>query len=383
MGRKRLRYGMIGGSLNGMIGGIHRNAISLEEKAFLVAGSFSSKEKNNKECAEFYGLDADRVYVNYKEMAEKESQREDKIDFVSIVTPNFLHYEIAKEFIKKGINIVCEKPLCFTIDQAEELEKLAKEAGLLFAVTYTYSGYAMVKQARKFILDGEIGEVINVNAEYLQEWLIDDIGQGEESTAKLSMWRKDPRYAGSSNCVGDIGSHVENTVAYMTGLKLKRVAAVLDHFNQALDLNANMLVEFENGAHGVYSCSQVCVGHANDLVVRIFGTKGAIEWKQEEPDYLFVTKKGQPMQIYKRGMGYITGRAAALNRMPSGHPEGLIVAFANIYKTYINALLKKINGEELLQEDLDFPTVTEGVEGVKFIQGAVESSENNAKWVEL
>ena len=374
---------MVGGSLNGMVGGIHRNAISLEGKAFLVAGCFSSNEENNKECADFYELDTNRVYGNYKEMAEEESKRKDKIDFVSIVTPNFLHYEIAKEFIEKGINVVCEKPLCFTIDEAEELEMLAKEAGILFAVTYTYSGYAMVKLARKLILDGEIGEIINVNAEYLQEWLIDDIGKGEESTTKLSMWRKDPEFAGISNCVGDIGSHIENTVAYMTGLRLKKVAAVLDHFNQALDLNANMLVEFENGAHGVYSCSQVCVGHANGLVVRIFGTEGAIEWKQEEPDYLFVTKKGQPKQIYNRGMGYITGRAVELNRIPSGHPEGLIVAFANIYKTYMNTLLKKINGQEILEEDLDFPTVSDGVEGVKFIHSVVESSKNNAKWVEL
>jgi predicted dehydrogenase len=280
-------------------------------------------------------------------MAKKESIREDKIDFVSIVTPNYMHYEIAKTFLEEGINIMCEKPLCFSVEQALELEKLAEESGVLFAVTYSYSGYGMVKQAKKLVADGEIGDIINVNAEYLQEWLIDDIGAGDESTTKLSIWRKDPKYSGISNCVGDIGTHIENTVAYITGLKLKKVAAVLDSFGQALDLNANMLVEFENGAHGVYA------------------------------------RKGFGTQMYNRGMGYITGRAAELNRIPSGHPEGLYVAFGNVYKTYINAILKKINGEILTESDLDFPSVSDGVDGVKFIHSVINSNNNNSPWTEI
>lgn len=383
MARKTLQYGMVGGDLHAFIGGVHRHAVNFEGKAFLAAGCFNPDLAANKECAAFYHLDEDRVYESYKEMAEKESQREDKIDFVSIVTPNFLHYEVAKEFLLKGINVVCEKPLCFEVNEAKELEAIAKEKELLFAITYTYSGYSMVKQGKKLIADGVIGDIINVNAEYLQEWLIDDIGFGDESTTKLSVWRKDPKFTGISNCVGDIGTHIENTVSYLTGLKLSKVAAVLDSYNQALDLNANMLVEFEGGVHGVFSCSQVCVGHANGLVVRIFGTKGAVEWKQEDPNYLYVTLKGQPTQIYNRGMGYTTGRAAELNRIPPGHPEGLIIAFANIYKTYINAVLKRINNEELTETDLDFPQVSDGVHGVEFIHAVVKSSQNNSVWVEL
>lgn len=381
--RKKLRYGMVGGDLNAFIGGVHRHAIDFEGKAALVAGCFNPDAEANKACADFYGLDSERVYSDFREMAEKESLREDKIDFVSIVTPNFLHYQVAKVFIEKGINIVCEKPLCFNIGEAEELEQLAREKGVLFAITYTYSGYTMVKQAKKLIAEGFIGDIINVNAEYLQEWLIDDICADGESTTKLSVWRKDPKFTGISNCVGDIGTHIENTVAYMTGLKLKRVSATLDYYDQVLDLNANMLVEFDNGAHGVYCCSQVCIGHANGLVIRIFGTKGAIEWKQEAPDHLYVTKKGEGTQIYNRGMGYITGRAAELNRIPAGHPEGLIIAFANIYKTYINAVLKKVNGEVLEADDMDFPNVSQGVEGVKFIHKVIESGKNDSRWTNV
>jgi predicted dehydrogenase len=374
---------MVGGDLSAFIGRVHRKAISLEETACLVAGCFSSKEDKNRSCAEFYNLEEDRRYQDYREMAQKESLREDKIDFVTIVTPNVTHYEIAKTFLEYGIHIVCEKPLCFTREQALELEKLAKEKDLFFAVMYSYTGFGMVKQAKKLVDDGFIGRVVNVNAEYLQEWLIDDIGKGDTSTTKLSTWRKEPKITGISNCVGDIGTHIENTVAYITGLKLKKVAAVLDNFGQELDMNANILVEYENGAHGVYSCSQVCAGHANGLVVRIFGTEGAIEWKQEDPNYLFVTKKGHPMQIYNRGMGYIEGRAALLNHIPSGHPEGLMLAFANVYNAFIQAVLNKSNGEPVTADELDFPNVSNGVEGVKFIHAVIESSKNGAAWTDL
>ncbi len=383
MKRTKLRYGMVGGDLNAFIGNVHRRAIGVEGTAILTAGCFSSKEEKNHECGEFYNLDTDRVYKDYKEMAEKESLREDKIDFVSIVTPNITHYDIAKTFLEHGIHVVCEKPLCFTRNQAVELEELAKEKELFFAVTYSYSGYAMVKQAKKLVEDGYIGKIVNVNAEFLQEWLIDDIGNGDTSTTKLSIWRKDPKVAGISNCVGDIGTHIENTVAYVTGLKLVKVAAVLDTYGVALDLNANMLVEFENGAHGVFSCSQVCAGHANGLVIRIFGSEGAIEWKQEDPNYLYVTKKGQPMQIYNRGMGYIEGRAALLNHIPSGHPEGLLMAFANVYHAVIETILKNVNGELISADEMDFPSISAGIEGVKFIHAVVESSKNNSVWTEL
>ena len=381
--RKTLRYGMVGGDLNAFIGGVHRIAVNFDGRAQLVAGCFNPDMAANKECGQFYRLDEDRIYADYKEMAQKESEREDGIDFVSIVTPNFLHYQVAKEFLNHGINVLCEKPLSFEVGEAEELKALAEEKGLYFAVNYSYSGNNMVKEARELVKQGVIGDVINVNAEYLQEYLVDDIGKGDQKMVKLSSWRKDPKVAGISNCVGDIGTHIEHTVSYITGLKLKKVAAVLDNYGQPLDLNANILVEFDNGAHGVYSSSQVCVGHMNGLVVRIFGTEGAIEWVQENPNVLSVTLKGQPTQIYNRGMGYVSERSKEMNRLPSGHPEGLYEAFANIYTCYISTILKKVNGEEPAEGDLDFPTVDDGIAGVKFIHACVESSKNNAVWVEI
>ncbi len=381
--KRKLKYGMVGGSLTAFIGGVHRIGAEFDGRAKLVAGCFSSLEQKNKETAEFYELDSERVYADFAEMAEKESQRTDGIDFVTIVTPNNVHYEAAKAFLEKGIHVLCEKPLCFEIAEAEELKKIAAERNLLFCVNYSYSGNNMVKEARQLILNGHIGRIININAEYLQEYLVDDIGAGDEKMVKLSSWRKDPEIAGISNCVGDIGSHIENTVSYMTGLKLKRVAAKLDYYGQPLDLNANILVEFDNGAHGVFCSSQVCVGHMNGLVVRIFGTEGAIEWIQEEPNILYVTLKGQPTQIYHRGMGYVSERSKEVNRLPSGHPEGLYEAFGNIYQAWTGALLKLSNGETLEEKDLDFPNIDAGIDGVRFIHACIESNANDAIWVDV
>lgn len=383
MKRTRLRYGQVGGSKGAFIGGVHRRAIALEETADLVAGCFDNRWEKNEETGKFYGLSSDRIYRDYKEMAKAEQEREDKIDFVSICTPNFLHYEIAKAFLEAGIHVVCEKPLCFTVEEAEELRELAAGKGILFAVTYTYPGYAMVKFAKELIAQGQIGEIINVNAEYLQDWLIDEVGDSKSETSRLSVWRMDPEVSGGSNCVGDIGTHIEAVVSYMTGLKTRKVAAMLDHFGCTLDLNANILVELENGCHGTFSCSQVCAGHNNGLVVRIFGTKGSIEWVQEEPELLRVAMKGEPMRIYSRGTGCVHGLAEQRSHLPAGHPEGLIMAFANTYRAIQDSILKKINGEEPMLEDLDYPSVDDGVEGVKFIRACLESSRQNAAWVTL
>lgn len=381
--RDYLRYGMVGGDLDAFIGGVHRTAISFDGRAVLTAGCFSRDVRKNKECGDFYRLDGERIYDSFEEMAAWESKRADGIDFVVIVTPNNTHYQIARAFLKCGIHVLCEKPLCFTLEEACELKRLADEKHLYFAVNYSYSGTNMVKEARALITSGAIGKIINVNAEYLQEYLVDDVGKGDQKMVRLSSWRKDPEVAGISNCVGDIGSHIEHTVSYMTGLRLKRVAAALDSFGQPLDLNANILVEFDNGAHGVFSSSQVCVGHMNGLVVRIFGTEGAIEWQQENPNVLLVTMKGQPTQIYNRGMGYVSARSAQMNRLPSGHPEGLFVAFANIYKCFISTVLKTVNGQTPDAGDLDFPDLEDGICGVKFIHACVESSAKDSAWVEL
>ena len=381
--KKYLTYGMVGGSLTAFIGAVHRIGAGFDGIASLAAGCFSTNETRNRECGEFYRLDADRVYASYAEMAEKEAARPDKIDYVVIAAPNNVHYEVAKAFLEHGFPVFCEKPLCFAVEEAEELKRIAEAKGLPFCVNYSYTGNVMVKEARELIRQGYIGEIIDVNAEFLQEYLVDDIGKGDQTMNTLSSWRKNPEIAGGSNCVGDIGSHIENTVAYMTGLRLTKVAAKLDYFGQPLDLNANMLVEFDNGAHGVFCSSQVCVGHMNGLVTRIYGTEGAIEWVQEEPNVLLVTKKGQPTQKYHRGMAYISETAARISRLPTGHPEGVYEAFANMYTVWNNMLLKRANGEPLTEADLDYPTLDNGIQGVKFIHAAVESSQKNAAWVEL
>lgn len=382
MKKTKLLYGMVGGKRDAFIGGVHRRAIAIEESAKLAAGCFTRDAEANLENGRFYGIDEDRIYGSYQEMAEKEAARPDKIDFVCITTPNSTHYEIAKAFLKAGIHVACEKPLCFTVEEAEELKKIVKEKHMFFAVTYTYVGYNMVKFAKELIEQGEIGQILDVNAKYLQDWLLGEASKEDDGDA-ASVWRMNPANSGISNCVGDIGTHIEATVRYLTGLKTKKVAAVLDRFGHALDLNANMLVELENGAHGVYACSQIAAGHYNGLVVRIFGTKGAIEWAQEDPNYLRVTLKDQPTQIYQRGTGNVTGIAAKRNHIPSGHPEGLVMAFANIYRAFMDAILKTENGEELTADDLDFPSIEDGIDGVRFITAAVESSQNGAAWTEL
>lgn len=380
MGKDHVRYGMVGGSEGAFIGAVHRVANRFDEKSRLVAGCFSRDEEKNRASGTAFGVQ--RLYTDFREMAEAERAREDGIDFVSIVTPNVSHYEVAKAFLTQGINVVCEKPLCFTVEQAEELAALSKEKDLLFGVTYTYMGYPMVKFARQLVREGKIGRIINVSAEYPQEWLIDLLGE-ESSTAKLSGWRFDPKVAGISNCVGDIGTHIENVVAYVTGLKIRRLAAAVDYFGQELDLNANILIEYENGARGSYWCSQVSMGHYNDLVFRIFGTEGSLEWHQEDPERLKVCLKGRPMQYYYRGTGDIYGPAQAAQRIPSGHVEGFHAAFANIYQAYSRAVLKKSRGEALTEADMDFPTVEDGLDGVKFVSAVVESGKKDAAWVTL
>lgn len=384
MGKRTfLRYGMVGGSLSSFMGNVHRKAIAFERDVILTAGCFSTQSTSNTETGEAFHLDQERVYSDFTEMAKKESSRDDCIDFVVIVTPNNAHYEPVKAFLEVGINVVCEKPLCLEAGQAEDLATLAEEKGVLFAVTYAYTGYAMAKYAKQLISEGKIGEVINVNAEYLQEWLLSQVEDSSGSTGSLSTWRTDPVKAGISNCVGDIGTHIESMVSYMTGLEVKRVSARIDRFGHALDLNANIMVEYSNGCPGIYTCSQVSAGYYNALNIRIFGSKGAIEWRQEAPDELKVTLLGEMPRTYARGTDSIHGRGAELSRIPSGHPEGYFIAFANTYKIYTGALLKRLNGETLLADDLDFPTVRDGVAGVKFINAVIKSGDSDSAWVQL
>lgn len=378
---KQIRYGMVGGDVHAFIGEVHRKAINFDPRAQLVAGCFSNIPEYNKETGEVYDVDASRVYDDFRQMAKAESSREDKIDFVSIVTPNFLHYEVAKTFLEAGINIVCEKPLCFEVAQAEELAELADQKGLLFAVTYGYTGYTMSKVMKEMIAEGKIGEIVAVNAEYAQDWLLDDLSPEKGVELNLSVWRKDPKVAGISNCVGDIGTHIENYVHYLTGLRLKKLAATVNRYGHPLELNANMLVEYEGGVNGAYWCSQVAAGRLNGLVARIYGRLGSLEWEQEHPDWVRYTPKGGATQLLSRGNGYITEKAGACSRIPTGHPEGLYVAFANLYHNYISALVDKKAGKDI--SGYDFPTVRDGLSGVKFVHAVIDSAANGSQWVNV
>ena len=381
---KEIKYGMVGGSIYAFIGEVHRKALAFDTRAELVAGCFSNVESENIDTAKAYGVCAERTYKDYKEMAAAEAKRADRIDFVSICTPNFLHYEVAKEFLLAGINVVCEKPLCFAVEEAEELEKLAAEKGLIFAVTYAYTGYVMPKIMKEMIANGKIGKIAAIVAEYAQDWLLDELSPEKQGQKKnLSVWRTDPKFSGISNCVGDIGTHAENMIHYLTGLKLKRLMATTDTYGHALDLNANIIMEYEGGVRGQLWCSQIAAGRMNGLVVRIYGSEGSLEWEQHFPDYVKYTPRGKATEILSKRNSYITEAAHAAARIPSGHPEGYYVAFANTYRNILTAIAKKKAGEVLTEADLDFPKVTDGVNGVRFVHAVVESSAADGAWVSL
>ncbi len=378
-----LKYGMVGGGEGAFIGEVHRKAIALDGKAVLVSGCFSSNPENTLRTGRGLMLEEDRLYQSYEEMAVAEgNKRDDKLDFVVIVTPNFTHYSVAKIFLENGINVVCDKPFTVTSKQAVELQQLAEDKGLAICVTYTYTGYPIVKHAKEMIANDDIGDIRFINAEYPQDWLatlLEDTGQ------KQAEWRADPDKSGASNCVGDIGSHIENMVSYMTGLKIEKVSARMDVFveGRRLDDNATIMVDYQGGTKGLYWCSQIAVGNDNGLRIRIFGSKGSIEWAQENPNYMTVASLEQPTQIISRGRDSLFSIGESFSRIPAGHPEGYFEAFANVYKAFISYLTKTKNGGELLPEDLDFPGVTMGVDGVRFIEKCVESSAANAAWVSM
>ncbi len=377
-----LRHGVVGGGTGSFIGDVHRKAATFDGKSELLAGCFSRDWDVTKQTGQMLGLDSQRLYKTFQEMALAEGTRGDGIDYVSICTPNYAHYEIAKIFLQQGIHVVCDKPLALTVAQGEELADLAQRNDLLFCVTYAYSAHPLLCQAREMIRRGEIGEIRVVVGEYPQGWLADNL---EDTGQRQATWRTDPKMAGISNCVGDIGSHIEHTVYFLTGLKIKSLCANLTAFGEGreLDTNAEVLVRLENGATGSYWCSQVAIGNDNGLRVRIYGTKGAIEWEQENPNSMKVTFANEPVQIYGRGSGYLYPEASELSRIPSGHPEGYYTAFANLYNAFISALIKKQAGLTLTTKDLDFPNVHDGIQGIKFIHACVDSSKQGAVWVNL
>lgn len=377
---KVLNYGMVGGGPGAFIGDAHRRSINIDGKAKLVAGAFSRNAEKSAQMAEALNLDPERCYRNYQEMAEKESAREDGIDFVVVVTPNATHYDACKCFLEAGIHVVCDKPVTISLAQAEDLEKLAAEKGLLFMVTYTYTGHVTSKFIREMVRNGEIGDVRVVMAEYPQGWLAkeDDMG------GKQGEWRCNPELSGGVNCLGDLGTHVENIVSMMTGLKVKRVLAKMDTIvpGRVLDDNDMVFVEYESGATGTYWTSQVAIGSDNSLKVRIFGSKGTILWEQEKCESVTVIDEDGNIRVIHRGYSAVTARAAQYGRLPSGHTEGWLEAMANLYSSFIDCVNAKADGT-FSEDMIDYQTVSDGAEGLAFVEACLESSNNGNIWVEM
>jgi predicted dehydrogenase len=379
----RLTYAMAGGGKGAFIGDVHRKAMAMDGKAGLAAGCFSQSFENTLERGESWGVPRDRLYRTAGDMIKAEAARtKDKIDFVVVVTPNDAHFAIAKTALEHGFPVVCEKPLATSGREAEELRGLAAAKDVLFMVTYAYRGYPLVYHMRDLIASGELGDVRFVAAEYPQDWLATLL---EKTGQKQAAWRTDPKRAGISNCVADIGSHVENMVSYLTGLEIESLLARLDTFGEGrvLDNNASILLEYKGGAKGMYWASQIAVGHDNGLRVRIYGTKASLEWAQENPNYCKIASIDKPTEKLSRGRDKLSVFAQSLSRLPSGHPEGLFEAFANIYSIYLGALHKKAAGGKLTAHDLDFPTIEDGVRGVRFIEKCVESSKMGATWIQF
>ena len=380
---RKLRMGMVGGGRGAFIGAVHRMAANLDGKIELVAGAFSSSPEKSKLSGEDFFLDPERVYESYQEMAEKEAAREDKIDFVSIVVQNHLHFDVAKTFLEAGFNVICDKPMTRTLEEARALRDIVDETGQIFCLTHNYTGYPMVKEARRMVKDGEIGRILKIVAEYPQGYAVGDVegdGQGQ-----ISNWRSDPKIAGSSNCMGDIGTHAHNLVRYITGLEIEEMCSELTAFipGRELDDDGNNLIRFEGGAKGIIYASQISNGDENALNIRVYGTKASLEWHQEDPNELIVKYANAPRKIYRRGNDYLGEAAQNNSRSPFAHPEGFIEAFANIYLAAAQAIADKIDGNTPPDEGYDFPDATDGIAGLAFIETAVKSSGSEDKWLQF
>lgn len=380
--KKVLTYGMVGGGQGAFIGDVHRKAAALDGHTQIVAGCFSRDYENTKATGAGLGISPERLYENYDLMAEAEAERDDGIDFAVIVTPNKDHYPAAKAFLSRGIHIICDKPVTCEVEEAEELRDIAEKNGLLLGVTYAYSGYPMMREARRMILNGEIGEVHQVMGEYPQGWLL---GLMDENSEDLNIWKNNPEIVGASNCTGDIGTHIENSVAFMTGLKVSEVCAKLDSLGKGavLDTNSTAMVKFDNGATGVFWASQMAAGHDNGLKIRVFGSKGAVTFVQEDPNYLRIDWPDGRGEIRRRGHDYLSDVAKKYTRIPSGHPEGYYEAFANIYVDFTEALFALKEGTPIDKITVNFPTIDAGIAGVKFIHACVDSSRDGSVWVKL
>jgi predicted dehydrogenase len=370
---------MVGGGRDAFIGAVHRMAMRLDDKIELVAGAFSSSAEKSRLSGEDLLIDPNRVYPDYKTMVERELQLPagERIDFVSIVTPNRTHVPVAKAFLENGFNVVCDKPLAFNLEEALELQQTVQKTGKIFALTHNYTGYPMVKEARELVRTGALGNILKVVVEYPQGWLINPI---DAEGKKGADWRTNPEQAGASSCVGDIGTHAENLARYITGLEIQEICADFTTFvkGRRLEDDASMLVRYKGGAKGILYASQVSVGEENSLTIRVYGSKASLEWHQEEPNDLIVKYAEAPRRTYRRGNPYLSDVAKRFTRIPAGHPEGFIEGFANIYLEAARAIEAEVNGQPI-PPDCDFPTVKDGVEGMLFIATAVRSMISDQK----
>lgn len=381
---RKLRMGMVGGGRDSFIGPVHRMAAHLDNRIELVCGAFSSTAEKSKLSGRDLHLSPDRVYADYDEMFRIEADLPDgeRMDFVVIVTPNNVHYSAAVAALDAGFHIVCDKPMTLTLDEARGLERKVSESGKLFCLTHNYTGYPMVKEARELAAGGELGAVRRIVVEYPQGWLATRL---ESEGMKQAEWRTDPARAGASSCMGDIGTHCENLAEYVTGLRITEMCADLTTFveGRRLDDDGSVLLRFEHGARGLLWASQIAVGEENGLRLRVYGETGGIEWRQLEPNTLVVHRPNGPTEIRRTATPFIGAAASSSARLPAGHPEGFIEAFANIYNSFADALSDAIDGCDVDEEEYDYPNVRDGVRGMAFLDAVVRSSNSDEKWVRL
>ncbi|TWD47931.1 putative dehydrogenase [Agrobacterium vitis] len=377
----RIRLGMVGGGQGAFIGAVHRMAARLDDHYDLVAGALSSTPEKSLASGRDLGLDPERCYGSFEEMAEKEASRPDGIEAVSIVTPNHVHFAAAKAFLERGIHVICDKPLTSNLEDARKLKEVADKAKALFILTHNYTGYPMVRHARELVQSGELGEIRLVQMEYPQDWLAEPV---EQQGAKQAVWRTDPAQSGVGGSTGDIGTHAYNLGSFISGLTLHELSADVHTFveGRRLDDNAHVMLRFEGGAKGLLWCSQVATGNENGLKVRIYGTKAGIEWTQADPNYLWFTKLGEPKQLITRGGAGAGSAASRVTRIPGGHPEGYLEAFATIYSEAAQAIHAAKSGVAV-DPAVVYPTVDDGVKGVAFVTACVESSKQNGAWVKV
>lgn len=381
---RKLKMGLVGGGQGSFIGKVHSIAACLDNRAEVVAGAFSSNPERSKASASDYAVTDDRAYGSYMEMLEKEKQlpEGERIDFVSVTTPNHTHFEIAKAAIEAGFHVVCDKPMTFDLPQAKELVTAVEKSDVVFALTHNYTGYPLVRQARAMILAGELGEIQAVRAAYIQGWLRDRL---EESDQKQASWRTDPTKSGAAGCFGDIATHAYNLGRYMTGLLPAEISCHLRTFvpGRKLDDYGTAIIKYQNGGLGTVTASQISHGRENDVAIEIDGTKGSLSWRQEDPNAMIVRRNGEPHKIYTRDPNapFISPMSAASCRLPAGHPEGFFECFANVYTAAFDAIVAKHSGEKVETVDTLYPNVYDGVEGMLFIEQSVASSGQNGAWL--